>query len=383
MPSKEKEITRPFRFFDNREKYLLFVNTCSEKKVIADRVGKEIAHINPTPPAFYLFDAGMGDGTVLNRLMRDMHRRFPNVPFFIVGKEISLEDARLSLDKLADRFFEHPQTIFILTNLYYSEATRLYPKDPKSQKKLRWWKIPLEGQTAYTFDGQIRGLQPILEEGWQTRTSPKTGNPLYVCPSVLVLYRADQRFLLDRIIPQPGQFEGFYDLVVAAQPYRARSEASVKIKHVLGPLARSLRSGGRMIVVQSTGHDPGMEIVHKIWPEENPFQTPRHVLVEELKKHLKDEASRYTFNYSDEHSLFTYHMHALPDEVSSNIGTSTLLAAWNAAVYVAQIEDRRLTEALSSGDYLEATREVIQRHGGLWFLDESFTVVREKEAQLE
>ena len=33
--------SRNFRFFDNRQKYLLFVNTCGEKAVIAQRVGME------------------------------------------------------------------------------------------------------------------------------------------------------------------------------------------------------------------------------------------------------------------------------------------------------------------------------------------------------
>ena len=51
-----------------------------------------------------VFDAGMGDGTVLTRVMREMHRRLPTLPFYVVGKEISLEDTRLSLDKMADRF---------------------------------------------------------------------------------------------------------------------------------------------------------------------------------------------------------------------------------------------------------------------------------------
>src|SRR5688500_1548505 len=35
---------RGFRFFNNRQKYLLFVNTCSEKQVIAHRVGMELAN---------------------------------------------------------------------------------------------------------------------------------------------------------------------------------------------------------------------------------------------------------------------------------------------------------------------------------------------------
>jgi hypothetical protein len=69
----------------------------------------------------------------------------------------------------------------------------------------------------------------------------------------------------------------------------------------------------------------------------------------------------------------------LPDEVGSNIGTSTLLVAWNAAMYVAQIEDERYNEKLQSGEYLQATKHVLQLHGGLWFQDESFVVVRIKE----
>ena len=93
----DRAAERNFRFFDNRQKYLLFVNTCSEKEVVARRVGLELAHIHPRPPAIRLFDAGMGDGTVLTRVMREMHRRFPTMPFYIVGKEISLEDVRLSL----------------------------------------------------------------------------------------------------------------------------------------------------------------------------------------------------------------------------------------------------------------------------------------------
>src|SRR3954464_7541002 len=101
---------RNFRFFDNRQKYLLFVNTCSEKWVVASRVGLELANIHPRPPALRVFDAGVGDGTVLLRVMRAMHDRFPHTPFYVVGKEISLEDVRLALQKMSDRFFEHPAT---------------------------------------------------------------------------------------------------------------------------------------------------------------------------------------------------------------------------------------------------------------------------------
>ena len=71
--------SRSFRFFDNRQKYLLFVNTCSEKQVIADRVAAEAESVVPSPPAFRIFDAGMGDGTVLSRALRALHARLPRV----------------------------------------------------------------------------------------------------------------------------------------------------------------------------------------------------------------------------------------------------------------------------------------------------------------
>src|SRR5215472_18216182 len=68
---------RNFRFYDNRQKYLLFVTTCSEKWATAQRVGMELGNIHPRPPALRLFDAGTGDGTVLTRTMRAIHHRFP------------------------------------------------------------------------------------------------------------------------------------------------------------------------------------------------------------------------------------------------------------------------------------------------------------------
>jgi hypothetical protein len=85
----------PFRFYDNRQKYLAFVNTCNEKQKVADRAASELRDIRPSPPALRLFDAGMGDATVLARLMRSTHRHFPTVPLLVVAKEISLEDVRL------------------------------------------------------------------------------------------------------------------------------------------------------------------------------------------------------------------------------------------------------------------------------------------------
>ncbi len=370
---------RPFRFFDNREKYLLFVTTCSEKWAVGERIGQELARIEPRPPALRLFDAGMGDATVLTRVMRHIHRRFPAVPALIVAKEVSLEDVRLGLEKMADRFFEHPETVLVVTNMRYSEAPRLVPDASAGVMTgaVNWHEVPLTGESTHQFDEQIRALQPVIAEGWRTRTSEKSGNPLYVMPSVLVLYREDRKFVLDSIIPRPGQGVEGYDLVLASQPYQARRAAELKTRTVLAPLTRALAPGGRMVLIQSTGRDPGMEIIRAIWPDENPFETPRTVLIEELRRQLGAEADRFRFESEPDHRHeFRFTLHTLPNEVGNNIGTSTLLAAWNAAVYVSQIEDTRMSEALRSDAYLNATWEVLQKYGGLWFIDESFVVER-------
>ncbi len=71
-------------------------------------------------------------------------------------------------------------------------------------------------------------------------------------------------------------------------------------------------------------------------------------------------------------------MHTLPSEIGDRIGTSTLFAAWNAAIYVNQIEDERLEPVVTAGAYLNATQQVLQTHGGLWFNDETFVVSRRR-----
>ncbi|MGH2852098.1 MAG: hypothetical protein ACRDLP_15965, partial [Solirubrobacteraceae bacterium] len=160
----------PFRFYDNRQKYLTFVNTCNEKAVVVKRAALELSQLEPTPPALRLFDAGMGDATVLSHLMRSMHRRFPVTPLFIVGKEISLEDVRLSLEKFPDRFIEHPASVIVITNLYYAEAPWLRPRDVKHAAALNWKEVALEGGSAQEYGEQLRSLDPFLVDGWQVKS---------------------------------------------------------------------------------------------------------------------------------------------------------------------------------------------------------------------
>jgi hypothetical protein len=367
----------PFRFYDNRQKYLAFVNTCNEKQKVADRAASELRDIRPSPPALRLFDAGMGDATVLARLMRSAHASWPAVPQLVVAKEISREDVRLGLEKMADRFLEHPTTVLVITNLHYADAPALRPRTAEDATRLNWQVARLKGDSSHDYAAQIEALHPLLDYGWATRPSETNGNPVYVRPSVLVIYREDHAFLLDGVIPRPETPAIDYDFVLASQPWRARMSATFKVGKVLLPLVRRLAPGGRLLVIQSRGDDPGLEIVRALWPGEAPFQVDRHKLLAELTRELGNDAARYSMpDPADSESIFRYEMHTLPAEVGDRIGTSMLFAAWNAAIYVNQIEDERLGEVVANGKYLDATQTVLRRHGGLWFNDESFVVSR-------
>ena len=346
---------------------------------MAHRVSEELAHLHPRPPAVRVFDAGVGDGSVLVRVMRAMHDRFPHMPFYTVGKEISLEDVRLTLQKMSDRFFEHPASVLVLTNLAYADAPWLAVKSLNAASSMVWHELPLVGNSAHRFEEQIINLESFLADNWKAGVSARTGNPVYERPVVLVIYREDHRFLLDPIIPRPGGTLANYDLVIASQPYRARASLDFKAKRVIAPLARALGPGGRLIAIHSHGRDPGMEIIQKVWPDDNPFIHDRHEILKAVKHELGAAGRDLNFNaYADNRSLFRYVMHTLPSEISESIGTSTLFAAWNAAIYVAQVEDDRVAEAAADGRYIDATRAVLRERGGLWFFDEFYVISRRR-----
>jgi hypothetical protein len=373
----KKQSAQSFRFYDNRQKYLAFVNTCNEKAVVARRAGQELALVRPTPPALNIFDAGMGDGTVLSRIMRHAHAMHPTVPLVAVAKEISLEDVRLGLEKMPDRFMEHPATVLVITNLNYSDAPKLMLRDTQMAAALNWQEIRLTGESAHAYEEQIEEVSDTLADAWSTHPSEKTGNPVYRRPSVLVVYREDHKFLLDSVIPRPGRPPLHYDLILASQPWRARMSAEFKASRVLAPLTRTLAPGGRLLAIQSAGGDPPLEIIQKLWPGENPFAVDRHALLAALKTELGRDARDFNLTPpADDKAIFRYEMRTLPSELSDRIGTSTLFAAWNAAAYVNQMEDERLEPIVTSGAYLKATQAVLQKHGGLWFNDEAFVVSR-------
>ena len=238
--------------------------------------------------------------------------------------------------------------------------------------------MALEGTTAGDFEEQITQLQPFLKQNWSVEVG-SSGNPRHKTPTVLVIYRRDNQFVLDSILPRRGMTRADFDFVLLSQPYRARASIEFKARVIVAPLVRALRQNGRLLGVHSHGDDPGMEIIHAVWPGEDPFTTDRNALLHQVRSTLGAAARDYHFHAMDDaDALFRYHIQTLATELDPNseIGTSTLLAAWNAASYVAQIEDRRLAAVVNSNDYLEPTRATLRKHAGLWFNNETYIVSR-------
>ena len=271
-PTAADDPQRNFRFFDNRQKYLLFVNTCSEKWVVASRVALELANIHPRPPAVRLFDAGVGDGTVLTRVMRAMHDRFPHMPFYVVGKEISLEDVRLTLQKMSDRFFEHPATVLVLTNLAYADAPWLAVKSLSAASSMVWHEVPLTGNTAHTFEQQITDLVPFLAENWKAGVSPRPAirsTSARSCSCSTARTTSSCSIRSSRAGRHGRQLRSRHRVAALSGARLARLQGQARDR---AARARA-RPGGRLIAIHSHGNDPGMEIIQKVWPGDNPFTT--------------------------------------------------------------------------------------------------------------
>ena len=366
-------MTAPARFFDTRAAYSMFVTATDEKSVVADQIGRELSRLNVRQPGIRVFDAGMGDGSLLTQLMRHLHQAFPFIPWLVVAKEISIEDVRQALARLPDRFLEHPEMVFVVTNHHFRDAPSL-----PSPAGTVWREVALEGATTNAFTEQIEDLFGQLADDWKVRTSQVTGNPLYVSPAVLVLYRTDRRFLLEAMIPAPGgKARRQYDLMIASQAYRARTPAEVKVRNVLVPLAKALAPGGRLVGVHARGDDPGLEIIRSVWPGEDPFRHRRQAILAEAATQLSDHDDLSFPELSDADAVFQFRLHTMPSEEAEHIGTSSIVAAWNAATYVAQIDEARLAEATSTGVYLDATRHVMQRYGGVWWNNERYLITRD------
>ena len=361
------------RFFDNRQRYLLFVTTTNEKAVIAEKLSHIINELKPVKPALKIFDAGVGDGAVLMNVLRIAHQKFPTVPFYVSCKDVSMEDARITIEKLADRFVEHPNMVFTISNLHYSEAGYLKSNNVSKQQNMNWSSIALDGDSSFGFYEQLRQLGPLLKENWRVEEN-KQGNTTYENPSVICIYRKDHEFTLDQIIPSKNESINEFDLVIVSQAYRSRASVEKKVNNVIKPMVSLLAPNGKMVAFHSYGNDPGLNAINQLWPDENPFPNKGHDIIQYMKNNLGNELNGKI--HFREPEIFEYKLRSQPNEINSGIATSLVFSAWNACTYVAQISDQMVKEKEADQSYIKCIEDIIRDHDGLWFYDEMLVADR-------
>ena len=101
------------RFFDDRLKYLSFIQNTSEKKIISTEIYPHIARLSQNKSYLRILDAGTGDGTIISNVIKSFHRYHAYTSLLITGKEISYEDLKNTLEKMPDRFVEHPNLLAV------------------------------------------------------------------------------------------------------------------------------------------------------------------------------------------------------------------------------------------------------------------------------
>lgn len=365
-------------FHEQRQRYLVFAGTTNEAVVVADRAAAEVRSLKVRHPGMRLFVSPMDDGLAISRLLRSFHRAFPSVPVLVVIRGRGLEELHSAMSLLIDRLVENPLTVLVLTNLYMREAVRLQKLSDDCPHELVWREVGLRGNHSLDFQEQIEPLYPQLADEWQVHRGQQ-GQPVYARPSVLVLYREDQRFPLEPLMPRPATGAALrFDYCLLNRPYLHSHPMSFRIDHVLAPVVEQLEEGGCITVVQSAGDDPAHEIVRRVWPRAPMDFVRRQEIIAELRRALGERARDFTFRgLTDTGSLSRFDMHALPRPSDQPLGALSLASAWNNAVYFAQVRDESVQKAMREGPaYLEAARDVIARSNGLWFLSESFSLMR-------
>ena len=375
--SQETSVRTPgsFAFHEQRQRFHIFANTTNESWVLADRISATLARLNPRPEGIRIFYAPMDNGITLTRTLRAVHARFPGTPVLVVLKGRGLEDLRNTIGRLVDRIAEHPLSVFVLTNLYVREALGLSKLSDDNPDPVNWRTVPLKGTQSYDYQVQVAPLYESLSHEWLIHQG-QHGQPVYARPSIVAIYRQDQRRNLEQMIPKPGGARPSYDFCLLNHAYLQSHTMHFRIEHILAPAAKALTPGGQMTVVQAHGRDPAHDIVRRVWPDQPLPFISRHDIIQALRRALGGMKSNYTFSgLTDATSLFRFDMHTLPVFEDKEIGAQSLSSAWNNAIYFAEVKEQLAQDAVREGTrYLDITRDVLREHGGLWFVNETFNV---------
>lgn len=344
--------TKKADFFDSRDKYLSFVNSTNEKSSIAFKLSSYLKKTRINSDAFRIFDAGTGEGTIISTLLSAAHEQFPEDPIYVVGKEISVDDIESLLSFLADRFFEHKNLIFCITNASYGDFNN------KDLPKIKFIKKELEGNTSFNFTKQLMRMNNLIKKNWELKEDNKSTLLIPKTKTLLAIYRGDQKIALDHLIPKKIEDVPIkYNFIIASQAFRLRSPYKRTMRIIIQPLLKMLELKGQFFLVYSSGNDFTKKMLKYFFPAIKPFQfnDPKE-FINEVKK---DKINKNLFKISVSSFIYTFINMSLTSK--KRFSPINSLGLWNAATYVGQISEKEQKAININTKFLDKVSEIGQK----------------------
>ena len=359
------------RFFDDRLKYLSFIQNTGEKKAISLKIFPHVASMSKNKSYLRILDAGTGDGTIKSNIIKSFHKYHPYTSLLITGKEISYEDLKNTLDKMPDRFVEHPNLLITMTNVKFSELGLIENSKKIKNKKVKEFNLVLKSDNSFDFNDQISGtsLGNFIKRNWGIEIDKK-GRTSYSNPCLIRIYREDNEKHLGQFINNDYKNNN-YDLIIASQAYRAASSVRVKVNNVIGPLMRLLNKSGKLLITHSSGGESIQKILKLAFKNKEAFPNTAKDIIEYLKDNPFGENNKYS--YSKPLNYF-FKFKKAPDQTVTELFGHNTDAKWANIVYVGQIPEKDIQILENNSRLHNKVKKAIDSSGQISFKNEIFTI---------
>ena len=363
------------RFFDDRLKYLSFIQNTEEKKSISEEVYPFIRKLSKQKSHIRILDAGTGDGTINSNLIKSFHKYHPKTPLFVAGKEISYEDLKNTLEKMADRFAEHPNLFVTMTNVKFSEIGMMSISKEIKDKKFKEFNLILNSNNSFDFNSQITNheINNFIKENWGIEID-SNGRTSYSNPCIIRIYRRDHQEIIEKFMNDEVQNKN-YDLILASQAYRAASSVKIKVNNVIGPLMKLLDVSGTLVVTHSSGGKSIQNILKLAFKDKEAFPNKAKDIINYLSK--SNDFGEYKYKFSDL-KKYDFKFKKAPNSTITELFGHDIDAKWANILYVGQIPGEDIENLENNPDLFKKVRKAINNSGTILFENEIFSITRTK-----
>ena len=363
------------RFFDDRLKYLSFIQNTGEKKAISEKIYSHIAGMSQNKSYLRVLDAGTGDGTICSNIIKSFHRYHPYTSLLLTGKEVSYEDLKNTLEKMPDRFVEHPNLLVTMSNVKFSELGSVESSNKIQDKKVKKFNLVLKSDNSFDFNSQISGnlLGNFIKKYWGIEIDNK-GRTSYSNPCIIRIYREDNERHLKQFLGNDYK-NNKYDLIVASQAYRAASSVKMKVNNVIGPLMRLLNKSGKLLVTHSCGGESVQRILKLAFKDKEAFPNTAKDIIEYLKDNPFGENNIYKFLNP---ISYYFKFRKSPDQTVTELFGHNTDAKWANILYVGQIPEKDILNIEVNPRLYNKVKKAINNSGKIQFKNEIFSIVRQR-----